>query len=153
MADSDEHRDSVNPATGEVIGSYAMGRPGEAQAAIEAAKRAFADPAWRTNRLLRARVLKRMADRFEERADDLVEPLGLENGALPIVVRRGLAGDRPSAASTTTVPVSWPRRDGGARGPHPRRARRPAARPRAGTWRRRPASRHRPPTTAGVRRR
>jgi acyl-CoA reductase-like NAD-dependent aldehyde dehydrogenase len=23
--DSDEHRDSVNPATGEVVGSYAMG--------------------------------------------------------------------------------------------------------------------------------
>jgi acyl-CoA reductase-like NAD-dependent aldehyde dehydrogenase len=38
-ADSDEHRDSVNPATGEVIGSYAMGGPKEAQAAIEAAKR------------------------------------------------------------------------------------------------------------------
>jgi betaine-aldehyde dehydrogenase len=52
--DSDEHRDSVNPATGEVIGSYAMGGPKEAQAEIEAAKRAFADPAWRTNRLLRA---------------------------------------------------------------------------------------------------
>ena len=29
-ADSDEHRDSVNPATGEVIGSYAMGGPKEA---------------------------------------------------------------------------------------------------------------------------
>jgi betaine-aldehyde dehydrogenase len=53
--DSGEHRDSVNPATGEVIGSYAMGGPKEAQAAIEAAKRAFADPAWRTSRLLRAR--------------------------------------------------------------------------------------------------
>jgi betaine-aldehyde dehydrogenase len=79
-ADSDEHRDSVNPATGEVIGSYAMGGPKEAQAAIEAAKRAFADPAWRTSRLLRARVLNRMADRFEQRADDLVELLGLENG-------------------------------------------------------------------------
>ncbi len=78
--DSDEHRESVNPATGEVIGSYAMGGPKEAQAAIEAAKRAFADPAWRTNRLLRARVLNRMADRFEERADDLVQLLGLENG-------------------------------------------------------------------------
>ena len=49
-ADSDEHRDSVNPATGEVIGSYAMGGPKEAQAAIVAAKRAFADPAWRINR-------------------------------------------------------------------------------------------------------
>jgi betaine-aldehyde dehydrogenase len=78
--DSGEHRDSVNPATGEVIGSYAMGGPKEAQAAIEAAKRAFADPAWRTDRLLRARVLNRMADRFEQRADDLVERLGLENG-------------------------------------------------------------------------
>jgi betaine-aldehyde dehydrogenase len=79
-ADSDEHRDSVNPATGEVIGSYAMGGPETAQAAIEAAKRAFADPAWHTSRLLRARVLNRMADRFEERTDDLVELLGLENG-------------------------------------------------------------------------
>jgi betaine-aldehyde dehydrogenase len=78
--DSDEHRDSVNPATGEVIGSFAMGSPKEAQAAIEAAKRAFADPEWRTNRLLRARVLNRMADRFEERTDDLVELLGRENG-------------------------------------------------------------------------
>lgn len=71
-ADSDEHRDSVNPATGEVIGSYAMGGPKEAQAAIDSAKRAFADPSWRTDRALRARVLNRMADRFEERADDLV---------------------------------------------------------------------------------
>jgi betaine-aldehyde dehydrogenase len=79
-ADSDEHRDSVNPATGKVIGSYAMGGPKDAQAAIDAAKRAFADRGWRTSRLLRARVLNRMADRFEERTDDLVELLGQENG-------------------------------------------------------------------------
>jgi betaine-aldehyde dehydrogenase len=78
--DSDEHGDSVNPATGEVIGSYAMAGLKEAQSAIEAAKRAFADPGWRTDRRLRARVLNRMADRFEERTDDLVELLGLENG-------------------------------------------------------------------------
>jgi betaine-aldehyde dehydrogenase len=78
--DSDEHRESVDPATGEVIGTYAMASPKEAEAAIEAAKRAFADPAWRTDRLLRARVLNRMADRFEQRAGDLVELLGLENG-------------------------------------------------------------------------
>ena len=79
-ADSGEHRESVNPATGEVIGSYAMAGPKEAQAAIDAARRAFADPVWRTDRRLRARVLNRMADRFEERADDLVELLGRENG-------------------------------------------------------------------------
>jgi len=78
--DSEEHGQSVDPATGEFIGSYAMAGLKEAQAAIEAAKRAFADPQWRTNRLLRGRVLNRMADRFEERADDLVELLGLENG-------------------------------------------------------------------------
>jgi len=78
--DSDEHRDSVNPATGEVIGSFAMGTPKEAQAAIEAAGRAFADTTWRTDRMLRARVLNRMADRFERRTDDLVDILGLENG-------------------------------------------------------------------------
>ena len=79
-ADSGAHRDSANPATGEVIGSYAMAGPADAQAAIDAAKRAFADPTWRTDRRLRARVLNRMADRFEERTEDLVELLGRENG-------------------------------------------------------------------------
>lgn len=79
-ADSGEHRESVNPATGKVIGSYAMAGPKEAQAAIDAATRAFADPVWRTDRRLRARVLNRMADRFEARTDDLVELLGRENG-------------------------------------------------------------------------
>ena len=79
-ADSPEHRDSVDPATGEVIGSYAMGTPDEAERAIAAAKRAFAAPGWRTDRALRARVLNRMADRFEERGGDLVEILALENG-------------------------------------------------------------------------
>ena len=78
--DSHEHRDSVNPATGEVIGSYAMAGNTEALTAIEAAKNAFRQSGWRTDRLLRARVLNRMADRFEQRTDDLVELLGAENG-------------------------------------------------------------------------
>jgi betaine-aldehyde dehydrogenase len=79
-ADSDEHDDSLNPATGEVIGSYAMGGAVDAQRAIDAAKRAFRETSWATDRALRSRVLLRMAERFEERADDLVEILGLENG-------------------------------------------------------------------------
>jgi betaine-aldehyde dehydrogenase len=78
--DSEEHRDSVDPATGETIGTYAMGTPEEAQQAIDAAKRAFRETAWSTDRALRARVLNRMAERFEDRTDDLVEILGLENG-------------------------------------------------------------------------
>jgi acyl-CoA reductase-like NAD-dependent aldehyde dehydrogenase len=78
--DSEEHRESVNPATGEIIGSYAMGGHDEAEQAIDAARRAFAGSAWRTDRLLRARVLNRMADRFEQHAEELVELLGRENG-------------------------------------------------------------------------
>jgi betaine-aldehyde dehydrogenase len=78
--DSQEHRDSINPATGETIGSYAMGTPGQAQRAIDAAKRAFHQTTWRSDRALRSRVLIRMAERFEQRAGDLVEILGLENG-------------------------------------------------------------------------
>jgi betaine-aldehyde dehydrogenase len=78
--DSGDHHDSVNPATGEVIGQYSMGTPKEAALAIEAAKRAFNGSSWRTDRLLRARVLNRMADRFEEQSDELVELLSLENG-------------------------------------------------------------------------
>jgi betaine-aldehyde dehydrogenase len=78
--DSQEHRDSVNPATGQTIGSYAMGTPEHAQQAIDAAKRAFGQTSWRTDRALRSRVLIRMAQRFEQRADDLVKILGLENG-------------------------------------------------------------------------
>ncbi|MCE7002042.1 aldehyde dehydrogenase family protein [Kibdelosporangium philippinense] len=78
--DSGEHRNSVNPATGEVIGSFAMAGAQEAQTAIDVAHRAFRESGWRTDRLLRARVLNRMADRFEQRTDELVELLGRENG-------------------------------------------------------------------------
>src|SRR5438128_2020226 len=57
-----------------------MGSAKEAQAAIAAARRAFEAPRWRTDRALRARVLYRLAERFEQRATDLVEMLALENG-------------------------------------------------------------------------
>jgi betaine-aldehyde dehydrogenase len=48
--DSHRHRHSVNPATGEVIGSYAMGTPEQAESAVAASKRAFAAPGWRSDR-------------------------------------------------------------------------------------------------------
>lgn len=78
--DSVEHRDSVNPATGEVIGSYAMGTAAEAQRAIDAARRAFLESGWAADRRLRAKVLNRMADRFERGTSDLVDILCRENG-------------------------------------------------------------------------
>ena len=80
--DSVEHGESVDPATGEVIGTYAMGGAEEAEQAIAAARSAFLKPEWRTDRALRARVLNQMADRFAARADELVESLGRENGKI-----------------------------------------------------------------------
>jgi betaine-aldehyde dehydrogenase len=78
--DSRARAESVNPATGEVIGTYTEAGEAEAKRAIEAALRAFRETDWRENRRLRAKVINEMADRFEARTDDLVKILSLENG-------------------------------------------------------------------------
>ena len=78
--DSGEHRESINPATGEVIGSYAMGGRKEAELAVNAALRAFRETDWKVNRPLRARVLNAMAARFEARAEHLTRLLATEVG-------------------------------------------------------------------------
>jgi len=80
--DSGEHRKSVNPATGEVIGSYAMGGRKEAELAVNAALRAFRATDWKDNRSLRARVLNAMAARFEAYAERLAQVLATENGKI-----------------------------------------------------------------------
>ena len=49
--DSGEHRESINPATGEVIGSYAKGGRKEAELAVSTALRAFRETDWKDNRV------------------------------------------------------------------------------------------------------
>jgi betaine-aldehyde dehydrogenase len=78
--DSGEHRESINPATGEVISSYAMGGRKEAELAVNAALRAFRETDWKDNRSLRARVLNAMAARFEALAERLAQLLATEVG-------------------------------------------------------------------------
>ncbi|MCA3837115.1 aldehyde dehydrogenase family protein, partial [Burkholderia sp.] len=80
--DSPAHRDSVDPATGAVIGRYADGGEPEARAAIDAALRAFRDTPWKRDAALRARVLDELAAAFERHADALIELLALENGKI-----------------------------------------------------------------------
>lgn len=72
--------ESVNPATGSVIGRYVEAGVAEAEQAIAAARTAFEQTAWRHDRALRARVLNNMALGFEQYHDELVALLGLENG-------------------------------------------------------------------------
>lgn len=78
--DSAKHTDSLDPATSEVIGTYADGGRDEAVLAVNAAIRAFRESGWKHNRALRARVLHQMADRFEARSEELIQLLALENG-------------------------------------------------------------------------
>jgi acyl-CoA reductase-like NAD-dependent aldehyde dehydrogenase len=72
--------DSYNPATGELLGSFADGGDGEARAAVEAARRAFEDTDWGHDRRLRSRVLLELAELFEARAPELALMLTRENG-------------------------------------------------------------------------
>lgn len=78
--DSGHHKDSINPATYEVIGQYADATHEDAENAIAAAKYAFKNTAWKDDRLLRARVLNEMADLFDQYYDELVLLLSTENG-------------------------------------------------------------------------
>jgi betaine-aldehyde dehydrogenase len=78
--DSPTRLESFNPATGEVIGTYADGSGDEANRAIAVARKAFLETPWRSDRRLRARAINEMADRFEERTDELIDMLALENG-------------------------------------------------------------------------
>ena len=49
-------RQSINPATYEVIGEYADGGLAAAQQAVEAARRAFRETSWAVDHELRARA-------------------------------------------------------------------------------------------------
>ncbi|MGE4429703.1 MAG: aldehyde dehydrogenase family protein [Sphingobium sp.] len=75
-------RDSINPATGAVLGQWADADPQTAARAIDTAAHAFETTTWREDKALRARVLNAMADRFEAAMDDIVASLSAENGKL-----------------------------------------------------------------------
>ncbi|MGH8639019.1 MAG: aldehyde dehydrogenase family protein, partial [Burkholderiales bacterium] len=78
--DSAEHKDSIDPATGNVIGHYAVAGEDEAREATAAALKAFRETNWRSDRALRSRVLYEMAERFEAHRADLIQLVSLETG-------------------------------------------------------------------------
>lgn len=60
-AETADVRESINPATGEVVGTYCNAGPDDAQAAIDAAARAFRSTPWSRNPALRAAALEELA--------------------------------------------------------------------------------------------
>ena len=71
---------NVNPATEEVIGEVADASAADMQRAIDAARRAFDETDWSTNRALRKRCLEQLQDALEREREELREQLILEVG-------------------------------------------------------------------------
>jgi betaine-aldehyde dehydrogenase len=74
--------DSINPATGEVLGGWYDGGVVEAHAAISAAKEAFETSTWSRDSAMRSRVLSEMAERFDAHADELGRLVTQESGKI-----------------------------------------------------------------------
>jgi aldehyde dehydrogenase (NAD+) len=73
--------DNVNPATEEVLGQVADASPAEMQRAIDAARRAFDESDWSTNRALRKRCLEQLHEALVGEAEQLREELIAEVGS------------------------------------------------------------------------
>lgn len=72
--------DNVNPANEEVLGQVADGSAQDMRRAIAAARRAFDESDWATNRSLRKRCLQQLQDALEAEREELREELIAEVG-------------------------------------------------------------------------
>jgi acyl-CoA reductase-like NAD-dependent aldehyde dehydrogenase len=116
---SDKTSESINPATGEVLGQWADGGELEAEKSIAAARRAFDTSQWSRDRALRHRALNEMADRFDAHIDDLGSLVTKENGkklsegmleaALPVMTLRHCAAQTlaETGISAEVAPGKW----------------------------------------------
>ena len=89
--------DNLSPATGKVLGSTAAASAHDMDAAIGAARRAFDDTDWKSNRELRKRCLLQLQEALEREREDLREEIIAEVGA--------------PAMTTTMAQVDWPMAD------------------------------------------
>jgi aldehyde dehydrogenase (NAD+) len=93
-ADSGRTFDNVNPATEEVLGQVADASPAEMRRAIDAARRAFDETRWSTDRAFRQRCLEQLQEALEAEREELREELILEVGC-PRMTTHGPALDQP----------------------------------------------------------
>ena len=85
---TNEQFDSINPANGEIIGTFAKGSAADVDAAVAAARKAL-DGEWgRITPLERSRTLYKIRDLIEENADALAKAEALDTGK-PISLARG----------------------------------------------------------------
>lgn len=87
-AESSQWADSLDPANGEVIGEFSDGGKADAEAAVDAAVRAFENPQWSQNPRLRQQILQDWAAKLIAREEELACLLTRENGK-PLAQSRG----------------------------------------------------------------
>jgi aldehyde dehydrogenase (NAD+) len=93
-ADSGKRFDNLNPTTEEVLGPVADGSAADMRRAIAAARRAFDDTDWATNRLLRKHCLEQLQEALEAEREELREELIAEVGT-PRLLTYGPQLDAP----------------------------------------------------------
>ena len=90
----------LNPANEETLGEVADASTADMQRAIDAARRAFDETDWSTDRALRKRCLEQLNDAIEAEKEELREELILEVGC-PRMVTHGPQLDAPLADALT----------------------------------------------------
>ncbi|MHC9293072.1 aldehyde dehydrogenase family protein [Mycobacterium sp. LTG2003] len=93
---SGDEFDNISPATGLVLGRTAAAGPEDMNMAIAAARRAFDESDWSTNRRLRQRALLQLQDALEDEKEDLREELIAEVGC-PVMTTQNAQLDWPLA--------------------------------------------------------
>lgn len=96
-AQSSARFDNLSPATGKALGSTAAAGSHDMDVAIGAARRAFDETDWKSNRALRRRCLLQLQEALEREREDLREEIIAEVGA--------------PAMTTTMAQVDWPMTD------------------------------------------
>jgi aldehyde dehydrogenase (NAD+) len=93
-AGSGKRFDNVNPATEEVLGPVADANAEDMRLAIGAARRAFDETDWSTNRALRKRCLEQLQAALESEREELRAELVAEVGC-PVLITYGPQLDAP----------------------------------------------------------
>ena len=78
--DNGDRRDSIDPATGQMMGRFYDAPVAVAQQAIDAALAAFSDTSWCHDSFQRATALSHLADAYAARLSDVIDTLCRENG-------------------------------------------------------------------------
>ena len=73
---------TIDPATGEPIGTFHDADIGQVEAAIAAADEVFRTSSWRSDSMRRAFALSRLAGEYARRFEEIVQTLCAENGKL-----------------------------------------------------------------------